>query len=577
MAERTYPEYTTHYPLIVKNCIKRPLEFYPDDIAMVYRNDAGQYFRFTWRQWYERTCQLANALKALGIQLGEPGKPGDRVATMALNHHRHMENIYASICSGMVSHPINIRLSLDHMVYTITHAEDKIIFFDDVLLPLVEALYDRIKPKVQSFVYMSDKPGLPKTKIAPLYEYEELIKGQPKTYNFPDFSEDIYAVLYYTTGTTGVPKGAMYTNRQVYLQTLHTMANAATVVRLPTDPFPPNQAIPMMNVPLFHIHGWGAPFYFPFMAAKIVFSGRFTPESFCELVQTEKVNSAGMVPTMLAMLVEYPDVHKYDLSSLKQIGTGGGALPLGLKLKAEKLFPSMRAGSGYGMTETLAGVIGASIKRNMVNWPQEKIDQVLVKTGLPSVPGIEARVIDENGRDVPHDNQTQGEIILRGHWIMEKYFKEPEKTATAWRDGWFHTGDAAKIDTDDNIIIVDRITDVIRSGSEMVPTVLLENLACNAEFVLEAACVGVPDEKWGEVPMALVKLVPGAKKTEEDVLQYLQTEGVDKGKMTRWMLPIYICLVDDVPKTSVGKYDKIAIRKRVDEYVSKAKRVRKAA
>ena len=159
---------------------------------------------------------------------------------------------------------------------------------------------------------------------------------------------------------------------------------------------------------------------------------------------------------------------------------------------------------------------------------------------------------------------------------MEKYFKEPEKTATAWRDGWFHTGDAAKIDTDDNIIIVDRITDVIRSGSEMVPTVLLENLACNAEFVLEAACVGVPDEKWGEVPMALVKLVPGVKNTEMDVLKYLQSEGVDKGKITRWMLPIYIALVDDIPKTSVGKYDKIAIRKKVNDYLSKAKRVRQA-
>ena len=573
MEAKSYPEYTTHYPLLIKSITKRPLNFYPDDIAIVYRNDAGEYMRFTWRQWHERTSQLAHALKALGIKPGGAFQPGDRVATMALNHHRHMENIYASVMSGAVSHPINIRLSMDHMAYTITHAEDKIMFFDDSILPLVEALYDRIKPTVQTFVYMSDKPGLPKTRIQPLYEYEELIKSQPKTYDWPDFSEDTYAVLYYTTGTTGLPKGAMYTHRQVVLQTLFTAAAAGMRVRLPDDPPPPNIGIPMVNVPLFHIHAWGSPFHLVFAAAKMVFPGRFSPQSFCELVQNEKVNSAGMVPTMLAMLVEYPDVHKYDLSSLKQIGVGGGALPLGLKLKAEKLFSMMNAGSGYGMTETLAGVISATIRRNMVDWPQEKRDQIMVKTGQPSL-AIDARVIDDSGKDVPHDNETIGEIVLRGHWIMEKYYNEPERTATSWRDGWFHTGDAAKVDMDNYIIIADRITDVIRSGSEMVPTVLLENLTCNAEFVLEATYVGIPDEKWGEIPMALVKMVPGSKEKEEDILKYLQAEGVDKGKITRWMLPVYIALIDEIPKTSVGKYDKIAIRKRITEFMNKGKKVR---
>jgi acyl-CoA synthetase (AMP-forming)/AMP-acid ligase II len=291
-------------------------------------------------------------------------------------------------------------------------------------------------------------------------------------------------------------------------------------------------------------------------------------------VHNEKVTQAGMVPTMLAMLIEYPDIGKYDLSSLQNIGTGGGALPLGLKLKAEKLFPLMRTGSGYGMTETLAGVLGAALRRNMVDWPQEKIDEVMVKTGQPGA-AIQAKVVDENGNEVPHDNQTIGEIVLRGHWIMEKYYKDPERTAQSWRDGWFHTGDAAKVDQDGYIIIADRITDVIRSGSEMVPTVLLENLTGNAEFVLEAAYVGVPDEKWGEIPMALVKCVPGAKVTEDDVIKWLQAEGVYKGKITKWMLPAYVCFTDDIPRTSVGKYDKIAIRKRVKEFVDKAKQVRK--
>jgi acyl-CoA synthetase (AMP-forming)/AMP-acid ligase II len=563
-----YPQYSRRYPLLVKNLMKRPLYLYPDDTAMVYRNEAGEYFRFTWRKWHERTCRLAHALKTLGI------REGDRVATMALNHHRHMEIIYATICTGAVSHPINIRLALDHMAFTINHAEDALIFFDDLILPLVEILYDRIKDSVKGFVYMSDKPGLPKTKVAPLFEYEELLKDQPDRFDWPDLDEDTEGVLYYTTGTTGLPKGVMFTQRQIYLHTLHSMAMLSSAVRLPDDPIRPNQAVPMMNIPLFHIHAWGAPFTNVYACAKIVFPGRFTPESFCELVQTEKVNAAAMVPTMLAMLLEYPDLNKWDLSSLLFVAVGGGALPLGLKQKAEKVFPHLRTGSGYGMTETMAGVIGATLRRDMVDRPKEEIDQILVKTGLPFVPAVEARVVDENGRDIPHDNETIGEIVLRGLWIMQEYYKDPEKTAAAWRDGWFHTGDAAKIDRDGYFIIADRITDVIRSGSEMVPTVLLENLTSNADFVLEASFVGVPDVKWGEIPLALVKLMPGEKRREEEVLAFLQTEGVEKGKITKWMLPVYVALVEEIPKTSVGKYDKIAIRKRLDEFLQRAKRVR---
>jgi acyl-CoA synthetase (AMP-forming)/AMP-acid ligase II len=291
------------------------------------------------------------------------------------------------------------------------------------------------------------------------------------------------------------------------------------------------------------------------------------------MVQDDKVTSAGMVPTMLAMLLEYPDLDKYDLSSLVGLGIGGGALSLGLKQKAAAKFPLMRAGSGFGMTETLASVIGSTIRRYMVDWPQGKIDELMVKTGVAGM-GIQSRVVDEKGNDVPQDNQTIGEIILRGHWIMERYYKDPERSATSWRDGWFHTGDAAKVDTDGYMIIADRITDVIRSGSEMVPTVLLENLTCNADFVMEAAYVGVPDEKWGEIPMALVRRVPGTKQTEEDIIKFLQTEGVDKGKITRWMLPVYVLFTDDIPRTSVGKFDKVATRKRIKEFVSKAKKVR---
>lgn len=605
MTVKTYPEYSTRRPLLLTDFMKRPLLLYPDDVGVVYRNEAGEYYRFTWRQWYKRTCQLAHALKQLGIQAGKPGEPGDRIGAMALNTHRHLELIYAGTCLGAISHPINVMLSREHMIHTINHAEDKIIFVDEAILPLLELIYDRIKPTVKAFVYMSDRPGKPQTRIEPLYEYEELIKEQPEEFDWPLLNEDTYAVLYYTTGTTGMPKGVMFTHRQLYLQTIHTLAaqwiNFAVYM---TDMLEgimiskadaiekimatsrrwedllqvlkegiPTVNVPLVNVPLFHIHGWGIPWSGVVSASKIVFPGRFSPRSFCEIVQTEKVTTAGLVPTMLAMLLEFEDLDKYDLSSLRTIGTGGGALPLGLKAKAEKVFPNFRVGSGYGMTETAAGSITAALKRYMINWPKEKQDQVRVKTGLPIL-GIEAQVVDENGKPVPQDNATLGEIVLRGHWILEQYYKDPEKTETAWRDGWFHTGDMAKVDEEGYITIADRITDVIRSGSEMVPTVLLENLAASCDHVLEATFVGVPDEKWGERPMALVKLVPGASVTEEDIYHFLEVEGVEKGKITKWMLPDYITFCDNIPRTSVGKYDKITIRKRLDEFLAKAKRMR---
>lgn len=576
MEVRTYPEFSTHYPLLLTTFMKRPVRLYPDEIGVVYRNpDTGRYFRFTWSEWYERTCRLANALEGpLGASAGGPSRPGDRVATMALTHHRHLELYYAAPCIGAVLHPINMRLSPDHIVHTIKHSEDRIIFFDDVFLPLLERIYDEIKGTVETFVYMSDEMGLPKTRLAPLFEYEKILEEQSPEFEWPVLEEDTCATLCYTTATTGLPKGVMFTHRQLYLFVLHVMLGRywnsdPAMARLGES------AVILLNTPLFHIHGWGAPFMGAFAGNKMVLPGRFTVDGFCELVQTEKVTTTGLVPTILTMLVEYEDLGKYDLTTLKNVSIGGAALPLGLKAKAEKMIPGFTAVSGYGMTETAPTTIAGYVKKFMADLPKEKLDEIRVKTGL-AMPGLEVEVVDDEGEPVPNDNETIGEIVMRGPWVMEEYYKNPEKTADVWREGWFHTGDVAKVDAEGYITIVDRVSDMIRSGSEMVPTVLLENLTATADFVLEATYVGVPDSKWGERPMAIIRLVSGATENEEDLLRFLQAEGIEKGKITRWMLPDYVLITDEIPKTSVGKFNKKAIKDDLEGFVARAKRVSEA-
>ena len=491
---------------------------------------------------------------------------------MAYNTHRHLELYYAAPCIGAVLHPINIRLSEEHIAYTINHAQDSVIFVDDVVLPLLEIIYERIKDTVKLFVYMSDKPGLPQTTLPNLIEYEALLAAESSRSEWPYLAEDTVATLCYTTGTTGQPKGATFTHRQLYLMTLHGMANQS-IVNTPTFDEVPRlgeNAVPLLNTPLFHVHGWGAPFTTVFSAQKVVLAGTFTVRGFCELVDREKVTSVAIVPTIAAMLLEFKDFAKYDLSSLVNVRVGGGALPLGLKNKLEKALPHFRAGSGYGMTETAPAAVGSFVKKHMVRWSREAIDEVLVKAGLPML-GLEIEVFDETGAPVPRDGQAVGEIVVRGPWVMREYHDAPEHTAEVWRGGWFHTGDLAKVDEEGFIVIADRLKDVIRSGSEMVPTLLLENLLMMADFVLEAAVVGVPDPVWGEVPMALVSLRPGSAATEDDVIAFMTEHGVETGKITRWMLPKLVTLTRSIPKTSVGKYNKKAIRDQLPQFVAIAK------
>ncbi|WP_454739844.1 long-chain-fatty-acid--CoA ligase [Cupriavidus necator] len=577
MEARTYPEFSTHYPLLLTTIMQRPVRLYPDLPGVVYRNpSSGEYARFTWLAWYRRVCQLAHALNGLGVVPGVPDEPGDRIATLALNTHRHLELYYAVPGIGATLHPVNVRLSREHVIFTIRHAQDRIVFFDDTLLPLVESIYDQISDVVERFVYMSDRPGLPDTRIAGLIHYEDLIAGQPEAMDWPMLHEDVNATLCYTTGTTGQPKGATFTHRQLYLMTVHVMAQQAVANTPDASPADAarlgENAVLLLNTPMYHIHAWGAPFVAVYCAQKIVLHGTFTVQGFCELVEREKVTSVGIVTTIAAMLLAYPDLHKYDLSSLVRVSVGGGALPLGLKTKLEALLPSFRMSSGYGMTETAPTIVTSFIRKDLTGLDRAQTDALLVKAGLP-VLGVDVEVLDDDGKPVPRDDQTVGEIVVRAPWATCAYYREPERSAELWRGGWLHTGDIARIDRHGYITIADRAKDVIRSGAEMVPTVLLENLIAMADFVLEATVVGVPDAVWGERPLALVKLRPGFEADEGDVIAFLKTHGVDTGKITKWMLPALVAMTGEIPKTSVGKYNKKQIREELDRFLAIARDV----
>lgn len=575
MEKETYPEYSTEYPLTIKSIMERPAEYYPDKTGVVYRDpEDGEYMRFSYEEWYERTCQLANMLEELGADPeDEPYESGNIISTMLLNNHWHHELYYAVPCKGMTLHLINIRLAPDQIQWTINHAEDDILFVEDRVFPILEGIYDDIKDQVGEFVYVSKEEELPDTEVEPLYSYEKLLGKQDKDFDWPYLNENTWATLCYTTGTTGRPKGCMFTHRQLFLHTVFSELGYAW------NPDPESAEVSQDEVrlsitPYYHIHGWGYPYNNTFSARKNTLIGQFTPEGFYDAVETEKVTSVSMVPTVLSMILEYENRDEYDISSLKSVGTGGAPLPEGLKKKAEEEIPGFTVSQGWGMTETCPAGSAAMLKEKMLDLPKERKDHYRNKTGLPWPP-LELEVVDEEDNPVSRDEETIGEMVLRGPWIFKEYYKDPEKTKEAWRNGLFHTGDLATIDEEGYVMIQDRADDVIQSGAEMVPTVRLENLLSLHEKVLEAAFVGVPDEKWGQRPLALVQPVSGEELSEEEVLDYLQAEGLEKGEISKWMLPDYVAIVEEIPMTSVGKYDKVEIAERLEEFLDKAERVYK--
>ena len=544
MAGKVYqPGESYKYPLIIKKLLITPVIYSPNK-EIVYRDKA----RFTYRTLYERINRLASGLEKLGI------KQGDTVCVFDYDSNRYLECYFAVPMMGAVLHTMNWRLSPEQMLYTMNHAEDDVVLINSDFLPILEEIRDKLTT-VKKIVLLTDEDKKPATKLNIDIEYEEMLRGASPTYDFPDLDENTKATTFYTTATTGLPKGVYFSHRQLVL---HTVCTALMVGSYESIGRFRSRDVYMPLTPMFHAHAWGIPYVATLLAVKQVYPGKYEPEVLLRLILGEKVTFSHCVPTIIHMLVTSPVAKKVDLSHWKVI-IGGAALPKGLAKAAMDLGIEIYA--GFGMSETCPVVTIANLKEHMLDWDVDKKVDVLIKTGLP-LPLAEMKVVDAQGNELPHDGKSTGELVMRVPYLTESYFKDPEKTKELWRDGWLHGGDVAYIDEEGYVQITDRMKDVIKTGGEWISSLDLESLTSQFAGVSEAAAIGIPDEKWGERPMMVVVLKPEFKgKVSADDLKQFLRKFADEGRIPKYGVPDKYAFVDAIPKTSVGKINKIELRK----------------
>ena len=530
------------YPLLIKHLLKSPLVYFPER-EIVYRDQ----LRFTYRDFAKRVSSLANMLQKLGVE------QGDVVGVMDWDSHRYLECFFGIPMMGAILHTVNIRLSPEQLVYTINHAQDDVLLINAEFLPLLEGVRDQLS-SVKKIIVLSDQTTQPQTALELAGEYEQLLAEAADDYDFPDFDENAMATLFYTTGTTGLPKGVNFSHRQLVLHTYGILSALGTF---------PGYTVNISDVympltPMFHVHAWGMPYFSTMLGIKQVYPGRYDPEMILKLVTTEQVTYSHCVPTILHMLVNSEYIHSADLSHWKVI-IGGSALPRGLCKAALK--HKINVTSAYGMSETCPLLTAAVLKPHMKEWSEEDQVTVRCRTGMP-IPNVDLEVVDPLGTPLPHDGQSTGEVVVRSPWLTQSYLGDPEKSEALWQDGWLHTGDVGFIDSEGYLQITDRVKDVIKTGGEWISSLELEDIISQHEAVSEAAVVAVPDEKWGERPVAMVVLKAGAQGavSEEDLRAFYQSY-VHKGALPKYGVPYRIDIVDAIPKTSVGKINKKDIRK----------------
>jgi fatty-acyl-CoA synthase len=525
-------------PLLVSELL-RHAERHHGAVEIVTKTvETGSLHRYTYRDAHARAQRLANALKRLGVQMS------DRVATLGWNNHRHFEIYYAVAGSGAVIHTINPRLFPDQIVYIANHAEDKVVFYDITFAPLVEKLAPQLKT-VKHWVAMTDREHMPQIGLC----YEELLAAESDRYEWPSFDEKSAACLCYTSGTTGNPKGALYSHRSTII---HAYASA-----LPDAISVSARDVILPVVPMFHVNAWGLPYACAMQGVKLVFPAQHLDgKSLHQLFEAEEVTMSAGVPTVWLGLLNYMKEQKLKFSTLKRVIIGGSACPPAMIRTFQDEY-GVEVLHAWGMTEMSPLGTATTFKAKHLKWSKEERTQLQAKQGRVLF-GVDMRIVDENGKELPWDGKAFGDLQVRGPWVIKSYFKG--EGGDPLRDGWFPTGDVCTIDPDGYIQVTDRSKDVIKSGGEWISSIDLENIAVAHPAIAEAAVIGVKHPKWDERPIVVAVKKPGQNVTKEELLKFYE------GKIAKWWLPDDVVFVSELPHTATGKLSKLTLRQQMKDY-----------
>lgn len=529
-------------PMLISSLIEHADRYFGKN-EIVSRRVEGDIHRYNYSECHKRSKQLANAFAKLGVQLG------DRIATLAWNGYRHLEAYYAVSGSGAVLHTINPRLHPEQIAYIANHAEDQYLLFDMTFLPIVQAIAAHC-PGIKGYIMMCDRDKLPTDgKVPNLMAYEDLIEANSDDFVWPVFDENSASSLCYTSGTTGNPKGALYSHRSTILHSYGSSLPDGLNVSARDSVLP--------VVPMFHVNAWGLPYSAPLNGAKLVFPGpHLDGKSLYELFEQEKVTFSAGVPTVWLGLLTYVAQNNLKFSTFKRTVIGGSACPPAM-MKTLRHTYGVEVVHAWGMTEMSPLGTAGTLMAKHTDLAEEEKQTILQKQGHVLY-GVDMKIVDDAGTELPWDGKTYGNLLVKGPWIINSYYKN--EGGDVLEDGWFPTGDVATIDTDGYMQITDRSKDVVKSGGEWIGTIDLENVAVSHPAILQAACIGVFHPKWDERPLLLAVKKPGAEVTREELLQFFD------GKVAKWWLPDDVVFIESLPLGATGKILKNKLREQFKEY-----------